>query len=166
MKMASCIGCGGKFPVVDGPTHRYMEASPGCWAGFGVVLAREYSDMQYHSVHRLTVDAYAMQHPGRPTPQCIRSVALHGISLCAVLEEGVELEQANGIIQKAARNKERFVWLPPPSSMGAWTVADVQPAKTPQEHARRVRQWAESTWAAWSVHHPVFRNWMKESLTL
>lgn len=37
----ACVGCGGLFPEMDGPTHRYMESSPGCWAAYGEVLARE-----------------------------------------------------------------------------------------------------------------------------
>jgi len=42
--VAKCPGCGGTFPLLGGPVHRYMESSPGCWAAYGVVLAREYSD--------------------------------------------------------------------------------------------------------------------------
>ncbi len=59
----TCPGCGGSFDVSDGPTHRYLGASPGCWAVYGEVLAKEYSDAAYYRVHRLTVDAYSAQHP-------------------------------------------------------------------------------------------------------
>jgi hypothetical protein len=163
MSLISCVGCGGQFPESDGPTHRYMESSPGCWACFGEVLTREYSDLRYREVHRLTVDAYAIQHPGQPSLQCIRSIALHSISLCAIFEEGVEMGQATKIIQQAAKDKERFVWLTPPASMGALTIADIHPAKDPQEHARLVHQWARSAWSAWSEHHPTFRKWLAES---
>jgi len=83
MSLIACVGCGGLFPKTDGPTHRYMESSPGCWAYFGEVLAREYSDLQYLKVHRLTVDAYAIQHPGQLSPQCIRSVACQ-IAFCLI----------------------------------------------------------------------------------
>lgn len=165
MNRVTCIGCGGRFPEIDGPTHRYVESSPGCWACFGEVLAREYSDLAYHAVHRLTVDAYAIQHPGQPSPQSIRSVALHGISLCAIFERDVGLDEATRIMQQAARDKERFVWLTPPSSMGVLTIADVLPATDAHEHARLVRRWAESAWAAWSAHHPAIRKWLLESWT-
>lgn len=163
MQWTTCIGCGARFPASDGPTHRYMESSPGCWACYGEVLAREYADLQYHRVHRLTVDAYALQHPGQPALQTLRSVALHGISLCAILEEGVSLGQATRVIQKAAQHKERFVWLPPPASMGTYTIADVHEARTPDEHADLVWQWATSAWSAWSEHHAMFRGWLAES---
>ena len=32
-----------------------MESSPACWAAYGEVLAREYSDPAYFQVHRLSV---------------------------------------------------------------------------------------------------------------
>jgi hypothetical protein len=51
----------------------------------------------------------------------------------------------------------------PPSSMGAVTIAEVHGARDAQEHARRVRQWAESVWWAWSEHHGVVRKWLSES---
>jgi hypothetical protein len=140
-----------------------MASSPGCWACFGEVLAREYSDLRYHKVHRLTVDAYALQHPGQPSPQSIQSVTLHAISLCAVLEEGVALHQATAIIQQATQDKSRFEWLPPPPSMGTLTVADVYLAADAHEHARLVRRWAESAWAAWEMHHATIRRWLSES---
>lgn len=162
MRLIACIGCGGRFADTDGPTHRYMASAPGCWACFGEVLAREYSDIHYHAVHRLTVDAYALQHPGQPALQTVRSVALHGISLCAIFEEGVSLNQATPIIQKAAKHKERFVWLPPPASMGPLTIADVHQAQHADEHVERVWQWAKTTWKAWSAHHPTFRQWLAD----
>lgn len=62
----SCIGCGAAVPSTDGPTHAYIGASPGCWACYGQVLTKEYSDYRFAPVHRLTVDTYAVQHPGKP----------------------------------------------------------------------------------------------------
>lgn len=162
MNLINCIGCGGQFPEVDGPTHRYMESVPGCWACYGEVLSREYSDPHYRSVHRLTVDAYAIQHPGQPSAQSIRSVALHAISLCAIFEDGVDFDHATHIIQRAAAGKNRFQWLTPPSCMGSMTIADVYEARTANEHAQLVRQWAQCAWSAWATHHAIFRRWLSE----
>lgn len=47
MAGVACIGCGAMFADQEGPTHRYMESSPGCWAVYGEVVAREYSDLSY-----------------------------------------------------------------------------------------------------------------------
>jgi hypothetical protein len=50
-------------------------------------LAREYGGNDYHQpIHRLKVDGYAVQHPGKPVRQAIQSVAVHLISLYYVLE--------------------------------------------------------------------------------
>ena len=79
-----------------------MESSPGCWAAFGEVLALEYSEASYARAHRLSVDAYAVQHPGRPSPQSVQSVALHLISLCLILEQGLDFGEATDAIRAAA----------------------------------------------------------------
>jgi len=153
MKLTDCIGCGAGFDAGDGPTHPYMESSPGCWAAFGEVLAREYGDANYFRVHRLTVDAYAVQHPGRPSKQSIQSVALHLISLHAIFEKSYDPGHATKLIQAAAKDKSRFEWLEPPASRGAVTVADVRRAASADDHARLVREWAAGAWSAWSPHH-------------
>jgi hypothetical protein len=156
----ACIGCGAAFPQRDGPTHRYMESSPGCWAAFGEVLALEYDNASYARAHRLSVDAYAVQHPGRPSPQSVQSVALHLISLCLILEQGLDFSDATDVIRQAADSKGRFTWLEPPPLRGSVTVADVLGAPTGDEHVRRVRAWASSAWFAWAAHHAVVRSWL------
>jgi hypothetical protein len=161
MNLISCPGCGGLFPEMEGPTHRYMESSPGCWALYGEVLAREYNNpAAYAQTHRLTGDAYAVQHPGRPSPQSVQSVAGHLIRLCLLLECGLEPRRANDAMLNAIRSKKQFVWLEPPATRGAITVADVHRATTPEEHVARVRDWAQSAWQAWSPHHAQIRAWL------
>jgi hypothetical protein len=156
----ACVGCGALFEDFDGPTHRYMESSPGCWAVYGEVLAREYGDVSYAFLHRLTVDTYAVQHPGRPSPQSTRSVALHLMSLCLVLERGLERSRATAFLQTAAEPKGQYVWLDPPVARGAITVTDVHGSGDAAEHRRLVRIWAESTWSSWSRHHATIRAWL------
>lgn len=156
-----CPGCGGLFPEVEGPTHRYMESSPGCWAIYGEVLAREYSEPAYAENYRLGVDAYAVQHPGRPSPQSIQSVGLHLIRLCLILEDGLELSRANEAMLKATESKKDFFWLEPPNSRGAITVADVYRAGTAKEHKDVVHKWSKSAWDAWASHHDQIREWLR-----
>lgn len=160
MTMSKCPGCGGLFDDIPGPTHRYLESSPGCWAVYGEVLAREYSDPKYYAVHRLSVDAYAVQHPGRPAPQTIQSVAVHLISLCLVLELGVNIKRATLAMKSAVEHKDSYAWLTPPESMGSVTVADVHQAKDAKEHIRLVRTWATSAWTAWSLHRATIESWL------
>ena len=53
-----CYGCQAEVPDISGPTHDYLGATPGCWALYGAVLAREYSDPELMVTHQLTVDAW------------------------------------------------------------------------------------------------------------
>lgn len=150
MKLAPCVGCGGLFPDIEGATHRYMDSSAGCWAAFEEVLAREYSSREYFEIHRLTVDTYAAQHPGQPSPQSIKSVGYHLIRLCLLLERGLTMERANDAMLAITKTKEHFTWLTPPSSVGEITVAEVHAASTAEQHKQIVRSWAADVWTAWS----------------
>jgi hypothetical protein len=154
-----CMWCKGTYPQIDGPTHRYMESTPGCWAAFGRVLAREYEDQRYFAVHRLTVDAYAVQHPGKPSRQSIQSVGVHLVRLCLFLQHGLAPDQANDAMLSAAKHKALYQWLEPPTSLGILTVADVEAAAGPEDHLSIVRRWAAQMWEVWSPYHATVRSW-------
>ena len=159
--MQRCFGCGGEYVDIDGPVHRYMASTPGCWSTYGEILAREYGDpVSYFSVHRLTVDAYAVQHPGSKDRQSIQSVGLHLVRLCLVFERGLEAERANEAMLAAAAGKDAMFHLEPPASMGPVTAADVHPVTDPAAHKAIVTEWAESAWRAWAGHHDVVRSWL------
>ena len=154
-----CAGCGALVPDVEGPTHRYIGASPGCWRLYGEVLEKEYADYQrFAPVHRLTVDAYAAQHPGTPSPRSVGSVGVHLVRLHLQLERGLPHDRANAaMLEVSSRLKEDFVWLDPPAHPGEVTVVDVLKARDPEEHMGRVRRWARSVWEAWAPHHEAVR---------
>ncbi len=158
-----CLGCGAIVAKSDGPTHAYIGASPGCWAVYGQVLAREYGEFAYPACHRLTVDAYAAQHPGRPSRRSIRSVAMHLVSLFLVLEEGLASDQATARIRHMLRRPVPFVWLAPPSFNGSLTIVDVAAAGELAEHEHLVGRWAASVWDAWHPHHETVRHWAAEA---
>ncbi len=162
MALSKCKGCGGLFEDIRGPTHRYLESSPGCWAAYGELLVREYTDPAYRRIHRLTVDSYAVQHPGHPSPQTIQSAAVHLISLCLVLERGIDVQRATQAMQAASKTKDRFVWLTPPASLGNVTVADMRATDTAVQHEQQVQRWARSAWEAWSPHHATVRGWLPQ----
>ena len=161
-RLVPCVACGGLFAGGKGPTHRYMESSPGCWAAYGEVLAREYGDGAYRRLHRLTVDAYAVQHPGGSSPQAVQSVAVHLMSLCVVLERGARCEDATRLIGMAAGRKGSYPRIEPPSTRGAITVADVRSAASADAHLECVRKWAEAAWLAWQPHHDRVREWINQ----
>lgn len=160
MKTCECFSCGGTFPDIQGPTHAYMKSTPGCWSVFGEILAREYGDASYMEVHRLTVDSYAVQHPGSDDRQSVQSVGLHLIRLCLLLEHGLNPEHANDAMLAAGKQKHSFVWLDPPSSLGSITAADVVRARSVGEHKALVTDWAQCSWEAWSKHHDAIRGWL------
>ena len=58
------------------------------------MIAREYSEPALGDIHRLTVDAYAAQHPGRPSPQSMKSVGVHLIRLCLAVEQGFDVRES------------------------------------------------------------------------
>ena len=163
METCRCFSCGGIFPKIDGETHRYMRSCAGCWSIFGEVLAREYSDPAYFEVHRLSVDAYAVQHPGSNDRQSIQSVGVHLVRLCLFLEHGLTAQKANEAMLEAGKNKHKFIFLKPPKSFGAITVADVYRAKSVQEHKAIVKEWAQTAWEAWSPHHDIIRKWLPKN---
>jgi hypothetical protein len=156
-----CCGCAGFFPDVDGLTHPYMLSSPGCWAVYGQVLAREYADYaSFSSVHRLTVDAFAVQHPHCPSAENMRSVGFHLCRLCLLLERNLEAKRANAAMVTIAKHKSRFFQLPVPAPLGEITVANVFAAVSDTEHREVIRRWASSVWQAWAPCHAVVRGWV------
>ncbi len=162
IRTCKCFSCGGLFPDIEGPVHRYMASSPGCWSVYGQVLAREYSDTSYFEVHRLTVDTYAVQHPGSTDRQSIQSVGLHLIRLCLFLEHGLTAKNTNNAMLEAGKRKHSFIWLERPKSLGSITTADVAATKSVDEHKTMVRAWAQDSWEAWSMHHSIIRSWLSD----
>jgi hypothetical protein len=138
-----------------------MLSSPGCWAAYGEVLAREYAHYAgFSDVHRMTVDAFAAQHPHSSSAENTRSVGFHLCRLCLLLERGLDAHRANAVMVIIAAHKSRFVPLHPPASLGAITVADVYATAGPVEHRDAVRRWAASVWQAWAPCHGVVQGWV------
>ncbi len=145
------------MPDEDGPIHRYMTASPGCW--------RIYTELGAGSMPRaprstLTVDAYAVTHPGVAGPQSTPSAWIHLVTLCAVLERGWPVEQAVRLRRTAADAFTGWPWLERPGAMGPVTVVDVAAAVRLGDAVRArdlVSAWIDGAWNAWEVHHATVR---------
>ena len=150
-----CYGCGALVPETDGARHKYIGAAAGCWAIYGEILAKEYSDPSYfYPAHRLTADAYAAQHPGVPGRQATQSVYVHLAGLYLALEKNYDYQKIPRIMSSLTEQSENFVWLEPPVLNGTITVVDVVRAGNAEEHQKIVRDWAEDVWLAWAAHHP------------
>lgn len=154
MELGACADCSALVPNIIGPTHEYLGASAGCWQIYGEILAKEYSDPKYMAVHRLTVDTYAVQHPGGQDPRAVQSVNGHLLALYLILERKLDFQFATQALGKIiAKRKGQFLWLEPPAAPYAITVVNVAKAASAEEHKEIVKEWAVSTWTAWRVHH-------------
>ena len=159
--MDRCLGCGGEFDAVDGPTHPYMESSPGCWQTFGEVVAADYSDPERMAFHQLIVDSYATQHPGSGDRRQVQSVGLHLMTLCLFLERGVDPALGPELHRRMIRRPE-FRRLNR-SGPGDLTVAHV-PSAGPAEAARQAAvEWAAAVWATYEDEHPTVRRWLHDA---
>ncbi len=88
-----------------------MVASPGCWAAFTELIAREFGDQAYGALHRHAVDAYAVQHPGTDDRRARQSVAVHLIGLCHWLEHGMPADALTRITQALTTEPREWPWL-------------------------------------------------------
>lgn len=130
-------------------THAYYNSSPECWNVYSEVLGTEYSNAAlFGRVHRLTVDAYAVQHAGGIHPD--KSIDIHLTGLHLVLARNVPPVQLPPIFQKIAAGVSTWPHLEPPKVEWKWTVFDVA---TSDDHERAVRDWSGEVWRAWSEHH-------------
>ena len=134
-----------------------------CRALFDEMIAREFSDYRYGRRHRLTVDAYSLQHPGS-FMRSGKSFAAHLTGMCAEFEFN----------DPAKVNKSVQLWLSGskeipkphclPSHHGSLTIAFLYGAEGAVEYLERVREWAACVWEAWSQHHNLARLWIQEAL--
>jgi hypothetical protein len=152
-RTTACVGCGALVPNIDGPTHRYIDASPGCWAIYTEFAA---AGVPASPLSALAVDAYAVQHPGVPGPQSTPSVWIHLIALQLSLERGWRTDQLMRIRAAAADAFDRWPWLEPPRSIGPVTVVDA--AARGASDASVVDEWVRGAWDAWRDHHPAVRS--------
>jgi len=157
-----CPGCGSLLAACDGPVHAYMLSTPACWQAFGALVAREYADPGLMEVHRLTVDAWAVQHPGDGSRRAIQSVGLHLCRLTLQLEHGFSGRRANDAMLRLGRLKAQLPALPPRASY-RMTVADMGPVSGPDAHAAAVRRWARSTWEDWADQHGFVAEYLARS---
>ena len=154
-----CPGCGALLEETDGPVHRYMVGSPSCFMLFNQILACEYSDPALLPSHRLTVDAYAVQHPGRDkTRQQIQSVGLHLARLGLQLAHPYSPKETNDVMLGLGKHKTTLEYMEPPTKFEI-TVADVAKFAGSTSHSDKVKAWALSTWESWSDHHDYILNW-------
>jgi len=156
-----CPGCGLSLPRVDGPTHRYMTASPGCWAVFGVLLAADYAELERRPFHQIVVDAYAAQHPGEGLREQVQSVGIHLMTLCLFLEHGTDPALGSDLHQRMV-GRPAFHRIEP-SGPSALTVLHV-PTGGPVDEARKAAyEWGQAVWDLYEHEHSTVRRWLMDA---
>jgi len=157
--METCPQCGAITPSSKIEKHSYFGASKGCWAVYGEVLSREYSDPKFFKNHRQTVDAYALQHPANDDARAIQSVNIHLIALTLLYDANVPAVKIpkimDSIVTKTRKPGHDFKQLSPPDSLGDVIVTDIAPLTVVEDHLSGVDLWARNVWGAWEVHHDV-----------
>jgi hypothetical protein len=115
-------------------------------------------------MHRLTVDAYSLQHPER-FMKSSKSAAAHLAAMCWTMERGRSLHLPEPL-KRWVDGPRRYarVTAPPPGCRGGLTVASVADAADPADYEARVLAWAASAWQAWAPHWDQARAWVEEAL--
>ena len=156
--MRPCPQCGAVVPEVEGPVHRYVPSSPGCWMTFGRVQAEGAGSPV---ARRLILDAYMAQHPGDGSDRRDRqSVFIHLTGLCAVLEQGMAPADVTELHRRLVADRRQDFPVLSRSGNGELTVLHVAEAKHVN---RRAREWAQAVWATYAAHHPVIRQALRRS---
>lgn len=134
----------------------------GCLGLFEEILAREFSDYRYGKIHRLTVDTYALQHPDRYM-RSGKSFAAHLTGMCAALEYEDPFA-LNQVVQRwLSTNPQINKPTRIPEHRGNLTITYIHSASDTDEHVKRVREWAQAVWPAWSQHHDLARQLISEA---
>ena len=146
-----CPGCSGYFPDIKGPSHACFDASSGCWARFGQMLAFHYSDARYWPAHQILMDAYSLQHSRDGDRSSIRSAHIH----LAALYAQIELRQSEARVIALRRTlsgrefKRLHSWPSPTVS-----IADVELAD-PECHLMSVTAFARGVLSDWSPYEEI-----------
>jgi len=104
------------------------------------------------------VNAYAAQHPGQPSAQSIRSVAihlavLHGLVIRGVAPGNVMWLRRRVLREQPGSRRDRFEWLDPPDFAGSITVAGIAAGPTPQARMVRAQEYIRNVLDLWAARY-------------
>ena len=175
--LSPCPGCGALFPHFEGPTHRYIGSSAGCWALFtwsvatggpdatGLVMQSRIPEnlvrVPAHSdtppLDSLLGDAYGAQHHGEDSPQAIQSVAVHLLNLHGIISG--KTTHPGWPIGRALRTRGVFHKLKPPALGSALTIRHLFPGGGVVTPVTR-SQYVASVYEAWmALHRSTVEQW-------
>lgn len=139
----------------DGPTHAYIGGSPACWDVFARLTAGS-PEVSLTPWSPLLTDAYCAQHRGADSPQARQSVAVHALTLHAVLSDGARPSRAVTLRVRAVDAGRRFGGWERLDPWPSWpmTIHDVVEADGPDARAGALERYVRSVWETLSGAHP------------
>jgi hypothetical protein len=149
MAIETCGGCG---RAVEGGTA-------GCRERFELLLARDFSDARFFSVHRLFVDCYCLQHPDDYCASA-KSLAAHLVGLAQIVEDGASAATGSADLRRWLDGRRDLDKPALPAGRGAVTLGDLEGIEDPAAWRAAVRRWADSVWAAYEPLHGLARDWL------
>lgn len=175
--LSPCPGCGALFPPYEGPTHRYIGASAGCWAVYtwpaasldpdatDLVARSQIPDIvvpiptsrESSSLDSLFGDAYGVQHHGEDSSQAVQSVAGHLLNLHGIISG--RTTRHGWALARALRMRGVFHKLEPPALGSALTIRHLFRGGGVLIPATRT-QYVLSVYEAWmSIHRSTVERW-------
>jgi hypothetical protein len=152
---------------------QYGVSSQECQHAFNELLGKEAVDFGYPPVHRLLVDAHAVQHPPHREYQqklgieqrlmdaSVQSIIVHLFALYLALEKKIPLskisEYMSNFIHYMDKQKIKWPELTPPDNVGVVMIPELMQAQNREEYNQLAWQWAQSAWNAWSDYHELIR---------
>jgi len=146
-----CAGCG-----LEGP-----GGAAGCHSRYEALLALEFGNALFFRVHRVTVDAYSLQHPEHYCASAI-SFAAHLTGLFAAMEHE-DPRAVNARVQRWLSSRPRLDKPALPLDRGRLTIANVKETGDPVAYAREVEDWGRATWDAYRDVHALAREWTQRA---
>lgn len=135
----------------------------GCQALFDELTAQALAHPAYAVRRELAFDAYCMQHL-ESYCRSAKSYAAHLTRLCCGLAHGGD-PKVYAAIQKWLNGAVKLEKPPVLAQLGSMTVVDVRQARTAEEHARLVSDWATTVWEAYRSQHAIAHAWIAAALT-
>lgn len=129
---------------------------------FDQMLAADFSDYRRMPHHRLLVDLYCLQHPDEYC-RSAKSYAAHLTGLCCAIDHGKD-RTIDTALQRWLSGGPTLQKPTLPDDKGSVTVQHVFGEQDPDEHAKRLGEWAEDVWTAYSAHHEQARKWIRAAL--
>lgn len=134
----------------------------GCQALFDELTAYAFANPAYAVRRELAFDTYCMQHL-ESYCHSAKSYAAHLTRLCCGQEYGGD-PKVYQAIQKWLNGEISLEKPQLLTQLGSMTVADVRKARTAEEHARLVHDWAANVWEAYRSQHDVAHGWITAAL--